>query len=132
MDIRVGTGRRVEMVAITDLVRAACVRWGKTGLVHVYCPHTTAGLAVNEACDPDVATDILAWMSRQVPEGGPYAHSEGNSDAHIRCVLTGGQVTLPVREGVLLLGRWQGVFLCEFDGPRSRTLTLTFVVGEEG
>lgn len=132
MEIRVDTGRRVEMVGVTDQIRDACVRWGKSGLVHIYCPHTTAGLAVNESYDPDVAADILSWMSRQVPERGPYSHTEGNADAHIRCVLTGGQVTLPVREGRLLLGRWQGIFLCEFDGPRSRTLTLTFVVGEEG
>jgi secondary thiamine-phosphate synthase enzyme len=132
MEIRVDTGRRVELANVSNLIREACERWGKTGLVHVFCPHTTAGLAVNESFDPDVAADILAWMSRQVPEGGPYAHAEGNADAHIRSVLTGGQVALPVREGHLLLGRWQGVFLCEFDGPRTRALTLTFVAGEEG
>lgn len=132
MGLGVQTRKRVEMVDVTREVAEACRRWGKTGLVHLYCPHTTAGVVINESCDPDVAADILRWMAARVPSGDGYAHAEGNADAHVRSVLTGCHVTLPVRVGEPLLGRWQGVFFCEFDGPRARALTLTFVEGAEG
>ena len=131
MEIRLSTGKRVELRDMTRQVAEACGTWGKTGLVHLYCPQTTAGIMVSESYDPDVAGDILAWIAKEVSERAAYAHAEGNSDAHIRSALTGCEVSLPVHSGELALRRWQGVFFAEFDGPRQRTLTLTFLEGSE-
>jgi secondary thiamine-phosphate synthase enzyme len=89
----------------------------------VYCPHTTAAITVNENADPDVAHDILACLKRSIPQRQPdFRHGEENSDSHIKASLVGPSVTLIVDQGDLVLGRWQGVFFCEFDGPRTRTV----------
>ena len=95
------------------------------GLLHVYSPHTTAGVMVNEQADPDVAADLEKALARMVPWKADYAHAEGNSAAHIQAALVGGSAWVPVRGGALALGTWQGIFLCEFDGPRTRELWLT-------
>jgi len=130
MEITVVSKNRCEAIDITGEAQEACHRWGGTGALLVYCPHTTAGVAVNEHADPDVMRDVMETLARAVPHAGPYAHAEGNSDAHIKSVLTGNQVAVPVRAGRLLLGRWQGVFFLEFDGPRHRALWLHFLHGE--
>jgi secondary thiamine-phosphate synthase enzyme len=119
LDVR--SDRREQLVDITDTVRGAIERLGlRDGGLMVYVPHTTAAVAVNEGYDPDVAADVTGWMSRAVPQDPSFAHAEGNSDAHVKAILVGPSVLLPVREGRLGLGRWQAVFFCEFDGPRRR------------
>ncbi len=121
--LHIATTRREDMVAITrelqSLVRAN--GW-KNGLLALHCPHTTAGLTVNENADPDVVRDVLATLRRLIPENGDYRHAEGNSDAHLKASCMGPGLTLMVENGEIRLGTWQGVFFCEFDGPRSRTL----------
>jgi secondary thiamine-phosphate synthase enzyme len=91
----------------------------------VYCPHTTAAVTVNENADPDVVHDMLLWLERAVPHHqAGFRHGEGNSDSHIKASLVGPSVTLLVEDGDLVLGRWQGVYFCEFDGPRQRDLMV--------
>jgi len=117
----VRTSRREEIVDITGEVRAAVRRAGpKDGLCLVFVPHTTAGVTINENADPDVKTDLLAALARIVPDGLPYAHAEGNSPAHVKASLMGSSATVIVEDGELRLGTWQGICLCEFDGPRVR------------
>jgi secondary thiamine-phosphate synthase enzyme len=119
--IDVPTGARTQLVDITVAVTAELAGSGvKSGRCHVYIPHTTAGLTVNENADPDVARDILAGLARLVPATGDYRHAEGNSDAHIKASLVGSSVTVPIVDGRLALGTWQAIYLCEFDGPRRR------------
>ncbi len=131
MEITLATQKRCEVVDITRNVQQACRQWGGTGLVQVYCPHTSCSVAMNEKFDPTVRQDILGWLERAVPEGAAYAHAEGNADAHIKSLLVGNQVLIPVRQGNLLVGRWQGVFFLEFDGPRHRTLWVTFLASQD-
>jgi secondary thiamine-phosphate synthase enzyme len=97
------------------------------GLLHVYVPHTTAGVCVNEGYDPDVVADVDRVLDRLVPWSAGYRHAEGNSAAHVKSILVGSSVWVPVRGGAIALGRWQEIFFCEFDGPRSRSVELTFV-----
>ena len=127
--ISLTTRRRNELLDITDLVRQSLARSGtRDGLGVVYCSHTTAAVTVNEAYDPDVAHDILLWLERAVPQKqAGFRHNEDNSDSHIKASLVGPSVTLLVENGQLVLGRWQGVFFCEFDGPRSRTVQVQVV-----
>ncbi len=121
----VSTGARSQLVDITSRVREVVRGTGiREGLCQVYIPHTTAGVTVNEAADPDVAADILEHLERLVPRGR-YRHREGNADAHIKASLVGFSATLPVAGGDLALGTWQGIFLCEFDGPRRRRVRVT-------
>jgi secondary thiamine-phosphate synthase enzyme len=111
---------REEFIEITRQVDAVLRELGATdGLAHIFCRHTTAGLTVNENADPDVRRDMLLALARIVPEDLPYRHAEGNSTAHVKASLMGSALTLPVRGGRLSLGRWQGVYFCEFDGPRN-------------
>lgn len=125
-EIEVATGAREQMVDVSDELRRAVASSGVAdGLCHVFCPHTTCGLAINEGDDPEVAADVLAHLSRLVPAGAAWRHAEGNADAHLKALLAGADLTLPVAGGVLRLGRWQAVFLCEFDGPRRRRLWVT-------
>ncbi len=120
-DIAVRTKRRVEMLNITDEVRRAVGESGvMDGICHVFVPHTTAAVTINENADPDVVRDIETHMSRLVPEDGGFRHSEGNSDGHIKSSLFGCSETVFVEGGKLVLGTWQGIYFCEFDGPRSR------------
>ena len=127
-ELRIKTTAAEQTTDITkrlrDLVRGSGIR---DGLCLVASTHTTAAVFVNENADPDVQSDLLGALRRAVPDDAGYAHAEGNSAAHIKAVLIGGDVTLTIRDGDLALGRWQGVFLAELDGPRERTLQITLV-----
>lgn len=126
--LMVKTDRRTQLLDVTAQVqKAVSATKIASGICYLYVPHTTAGIAINECADPDVARDIESALDRLVPKTGPYGHSEGNSDSHIKSVLVGGSQIVFVEEGRLALGRWQGVFFCEFDGPRERKLNLTLV-----
>jgi secondary thiamine-phosphate synthase enzyme len=121
--LRVKTGRRTQLVDVTEQVERAVARAGVvSGVCYLYVPHTTAGVMINEHFDPDVATDLEGVFERLVPRSGPYRHSEGNSDSHGKAVLTGTSQMILVEQGKLVLGQWQGVFFCEFDGPRERKM----------
>jgi secondary thiamine-phosphate synthase enzyme len=125
--LTVPTSRRCELVDVTEEVARAVDALGvRGGAVLIHSPHTTAGVTVNEGYDPNVADDLLRRLDRLAPEGDPDdRHAEGNSDAHLKTALVGTSVVLPLREGALVLGRWQRVFLCEFDGPRRRELQVS-------
>ncbi|HJZ54503.1 MAG TPA: secondary thiamine-phosphate synthase enzyme YjbQ [Gemmataceae bacterium] len=120
----VRTGRRAEFVEITAEVRRAVHDAGlQDGICVVYCPHTTAAITIQENADPDVVHDMLLWLQHHIPKDVPgFRHGEGNSDSHIKSSLVGSSATLIVRGGALVLGTWQGVYFCEFDGPRTRTV----------
>lgn len=121
----VETQRRKEMTDITAEVRKAVSAAGlENGAAVVFVPHTTAGVTINENADPDVRTDILFHMETLVPENTPFRHSEGNSDAHVQASLMGSSVTVIVEKGRLVLGTWQSIFFCEFDGPRTRQVLV--------
>jgi secondary thiamine-phosphate synthase enzyme len=124
------TERREEMVDITAEVAGAAAELGVDGgalLVHV--PHTTAAVTINEGYDPDVAADVVADLNRRVPRDAGYAHAEGNSDSHIKAILVGSSQLVPVEGGKPVLGRWQRIFFCEFDGPRSREVWVSALPG---
>ncbi|MGE5529581.1 MAG: secondary thiamine-phosphate synthase enzyme YjbQ [Patescibacteria group bacterium] len=123
-ELAIETKSRTEFVDLTGLVQRTLAQVGAAdGVCTVYVPHTTAGVTVNENADPDVAADLGAALDRMVP-AGPYRHGEGNSPAHVKASLVGCSVSLPVARGRLLLGTWQGVYLCEFDGPRRRRVLV--------
>ena len=128
---RVTTARRNEFVEITDQVRAAVRNANVTsGIVVVYCPHTTAGITIQENADPDVVHDLLLWLNQHIPQQVPgFRHGEGNSDSHLKSSLVGTSATLIVDGGRPVLGTWQGVYFCEFDGPRTRTVHVKVVGG---
>jgi len=129
-EIQVRTGSRTELVNITAHVREIVKRSGvKSGLCIVFCPHTTAAITINENADPDIVRDILMETKKLVPENDGYRHSEGNSDAHIKSTLFGPSMQLIVEGGELVLGTWQGVYFCEFDGPRSRRVVVKVIEG---
>jgi secondary thiamine-phosphate synthase enzyme len=124
------TRRREELRDITAEVSSAVRKAGLgSGLCIVYCPHTTAALTVNEGADPAVAADIVSGLDRIVPPGSEFKHAEGNSDAHIKASLFGPSLTLVVEGGELVLGTWQRVFFCEFDGPRNRSVFVKTISG---
>jgi len=128
-ELTVRTERRTQLLdvtaAVAKLVQDAAVH---SGVCYLYVPHTTAGIIVNESADPDVAADIEAALARLVPEdAAAYRHAEGNSDSHIKTALVGTSATIFIAEGKLELGRWQGIFFCEFDGPRTRCLRVKIV-----
>jgi secondary thiamine-phosphate synthase enzyme len=126
--LRLKTGRRTQLVDVTDGVQRAVASAGVvSGVCYVYVPHTTAGVVINEHFDPDVATDLEGVFERLVPRSGPYRHAEGNSDSHAKAVLTGASQMIFVEKGKLMLGQWQGVFFCEFDGPRERNIWVKVV-----
>jgi secondary thiamine-phosphate synthase enzyme len=127
-ELAVRTRRRSELIDITESVQSIVRRSGSTdGLCHVFVPHTTAAVTINEKADPDVARDIEETFSKLVPEGEGYRHTEGNSDAHIKSSLVGVSAFVPIRGGDLVLGAWQALFFCEFDGPRSRRCLIQIV-----
>ena len=124
----VRTGAREELVDVTGEVAAAVREGGvREGVCHVYVSHTTAGVTINENADPSVRRDLLTTLRRLVPLSGDYTHAEGNSDAHVKASLMGSSAWVPVTGGKLALGTWQGVFFCEFDGPRTRRVRVTVV-----
>lgn len=114
------------MIDITETVAKAVPDDGE-GICVVYTQHTTCGVTVNENADPDVQSDMLGFLKRLIPQHEPhFKHGEENSDAHIKSSLVGSSVTVPYEDGRLLLGRWQGIYLCEFDGPRERKVLVVF------
>lgn len=128
-DLRLRTRQRTEVVEITDRVRAAVREAGcERGLVHCFVPHTTAALLLNERVDPRVVADLVAHLERLVPWAGPWTHP-GNAAAHVKASLLGQTLVLAVQDRDLVLGAWQGIFFCEFHGPRARTVRLTFQAG---
>lgn len=128
--LAVETSARTQLKDITAEVARLVKQAGvENGLCHLYVPHTTAGILVNESDDPDVARDIGETLDRLVPRGAAYKHCEGNADSHIKASLVGSSASVPVEGGKLGLGRWQGIFFCEFDGPRGREVKVR-IVGE--
>ena len=127
-ELKLTTAHRMEFVDITKRLSEAIKANGvKEGILHLYNPHTTAGLTVNEGADPDVQRDILAVLQEIVPAKFPYRHAEGNSPAHLMTSMVGSSATLFISGGRLELGTWQKVFFCEFDGPRQRRLRWRIV-----
>jgi secondary thiamine-phosphate synthase enzyme len=126
--LRIKTARRTQFVDITreveQVVRDSAV---KHGLCYVYVPHTTAGVAINEHADPDVAGDVEGIFDRLIPHRGPYRHAEGNTDSHMKAILTGSSQTIFIESAKLALGTWQGIFFCEFDGPHQRSVFIKIV-----
>ncbi len=129
-DHQLKTGRRQELVDITELIEAdlAAASFGE-GLCVVFVTHTTAALTINENADPDVPRDMLVKLAQLVPENDNYRHLEGNSDAHILSTLIGCSLTIPVQQGKLVLGTWQGIFFVELDGPRQRRFKVKLLAG---
>lgn len=126
--LKIRTNRRGEWIDITSSVQEVISRSGvSSGLCVVFVPHTTAAVSVNEGADPSVREDILQYLASAAPRRGSYAHAEGNADAHIKAALVGSSVSLLVEEGRLVLGTWQSVFFCEFDGPRDRRVLLRII-----
>jgi len=122
------TSSRNEFLDLTQEIQAAVLESGvREGFCHLFVPHTTAALTINENADPSVKSDILMVLNKIISDQEPYRHLEGNSPAHIKASLLGPQLTLMVSSGRLVLGTWQGIYLCEFDGPRSRRLHLKVV-----
>ena len=113
---------------ITPQVREAVEKSGVTdGIVVVFCPHTTAGIMISENASPDVTSDVLFGMSKAFPDRPEFWHAEGNSAAHLKASLTGSSVTIIVNKGALALGTWQGVYFCEYDGPRNRKIFIKVI-----
>jgi secondary thiamine-phosphate synthase enzyme len=126
--LQVRTARRTEIQDVTDEIEAAVRESGcADGVCHLYVPHTTAGVMINEGYDPAVAQDIAAAFDRLVPRVANSAHAEGNSDSHIETALVGSSETVWIVAGKVALGRWQRIFFAEFDGPRSRALRVKVV-----
>lgn len=123
--ISISTGRKKEFIEITSKVEDVVRRSGiENGVCFLYVPHTTCGLTINENADPSVKIDILNKLEEIVPENGRYSHMEGNADAHIKSSILGHSLVVFVEKGHLQLGTWQGIFLCEFDGPRTRQVLI--------
>lgn len=128
--INVRSKQRTEFIDITEQVDDVLKEEGvKNGICYIYIPHTTAGVTINEGADPSVQRDIQNALTRLVPHDINYLHMEGNADAHIKSTLVGVSVYVPVDEGRLVLGTWQAVYFCEFDGPRHRRVALKFIGG---
>jgi secondary thiamine-phosphate synthase enzyme len=126
--LRVETRARTDFVPLASRIRSeAAALLARDGVLVVTVPHTTAGVCVNEGYDPDVMADVERVLDRLVPWKGDYRHAEGNTAAHVKTMLVGSSVTIPLQGGDLSLGRWQEIFLCEFDGPRTRSVALTFL-----
>jgi secondary thiamine-phosphate synthase enzyme len=128
--LSVSTSTRTELLDITREVAAAVAKTGvQDGLAYVCCPHTTAAITINENADPTVKSDFLAHLALLVPANADFRHAEGNSDAHIKSILTGAGQAIPIAKGRLVLGTWQGIFFCEYDGPRKRRVHVKVLAG---
>ena len=128
--VEIKTNNREEMVEITkqiqDILASTTIR---NGICYVYVPHTTAGVTINEHADPSVKADILMALKQVVPDSLPFTHAEGNSPAHVKASLIGTSAVILVKDGQLVLGTWQGIFFCEFDGPRNRKVICDILEG---
>ena len=123
--LTVNSSERVELIDITNLVAGAIASLDVcNGICMVYVPHTTAAVTINESYDPDVCRDLTSSLNALIPRDGGYHHAEGNSDAHIKASLIGASEMVPIEGGSPSLGRWQGIFFCEFDGPRKRKVEV--------
>jgi len=126
--ISVKTSCRVDLIDITDQIQDIVSQSKvKDGVCLVFCPHTTAGLTINENADPSVRRDMINALTNLVPENAGYTHSEGNADSHIKSSLLGSSLTIFVEDGQLALGTWQGIYFCEGDGPRSREIWIKII-----
>ena len=125
----VSTMQRDQFVEITDRVRLHVQQSGvQNGTVTAFCPHTTAGITINENADPDVVHDMLLTLKRLIPQDSPgFRHAERNSDSHVKASMMGSSCHVIINDGQLVLGTWQGIYLCEFDGPRTRSVMLQVV-----
>jgi len=125
LKLSVKTPERCCFIDITHKIQEAAAELGvEQGAVQVFVPHTTAGVTINECADPAVPADILARLAALAPHDAGYRHAEGNSDAHIKTLLTGSSTIVPVEGGRLALGTWQAIFFCEYDGPRTRKVLV--------
>ena len=128
--LEVRTGSKTELIDLTGRIQQVVEESGvDRGLCHVFVPHTTAGVTINENADPSVKSDILMVLNKIISDREPYRHGEGNSPAHIKASLMGPQLTVFVSQGKLLLGTWQGIYFCEFDGPRHRRVYIKVTEG---
>jgi secondary thiamine-phosphate synthase enzyme len=126
--IELSTRSKSEMINITSKIRDIVHESGVlTGICTVFCPHTTAAITINENADPDVVSDLLMGLDRLVPESWPFRHGEGNSDAHLKSSLVGTSEQVFIEKGNLVLGTWQGLYFCEFDGPRHRNVHIQII-----
>lgn len=125
--LNVSTGRRTQFVSVTERVDALIRKQGwQEGVLTLLVPHTTAGVTINENADPDVVRDMEAFSDHLIPQSRSFRHCEGNSDAHIKSSFYGSSLQLIIKNGRMWLGTWQGIYFCEFDGPRERSLYLAF------
>ncbi len=128
--LSVSTSERLDLVDITSQVAHEVSKSSvDTGTVTIYVPHTTCGVTINESADPDVERDIKMHLTKLVPKDGGFRHSEGNSDSHIKTSMIGSSENVFIESGKLVLGTWQGIFLCDFDGPRTRKVYIKIVEG---
>ena len=128
--ITITTNKRAEFVDITkDVGNFLSQAKIDSGLCVIFCPHTTAGLTINENADPSVKKDIINHLGKLIPEEKGYSHLEGNSDSHIKASILGSSLNIIVKDGGLVLGTWQGIYFCEFDGPRSRKVYVKVIKG---
>ncbi len=126
--IDIKTSQRIEMVDITHRIEKIISKEGtENGICYLSVPHTTAGITINENADPTVSSDMTSKLTKLVPAGEDYAHSEGNSDSHIKSSIIGSTLTLIIDSGKLALGTWQGLYFYEFDGPRNRNLYVKVI-----
>jgi secondary thiamine-phosphate synthase enzyme len=124
----VKTSKREEIIDVTELIKKHIKLSNvKDGICVLFVPHTTCGITINENADPSVKSDFLNHMKKLIPQQGNYLHSEGNSDAHIKSILVGPSLTLLIWDSQLVLGTWQGIYFCEFDGPRTRKLLISIL-----
>lgn len=130
VELSVSTKRRTQFVPISGQVAAVVQQNGwRDGIITLFVPHTTAGITINENADPDVARD-MEWFSDQlIPNSPQFQHAEGNSDAHLKASFYGSSLQIILRDSQLWLGTWQGIYFCEFDGPRQRKLYVAFIAG---
>jgi secondary thiamine-phosphate synthase enzyme len=126
--ININTSKRIEMIDITpNILQLIKEQKISGGICSIFVPHTTAAVTINENADPTVVKDMLNTLNKLIPHQNNYLHSEGNSDAHIKASLIGASEVIFIQNGKLMLGTWQGVFFCEFDGPRSRKVWIKFL-----
>lgn len=127
-EISVGTTNHTQFVNIDGKVQEAIAEAGlKDGICHIFVPHTTAGITINENADPDVVADIIQALERTIPWRANYAHAEGNAAAHVKASVMGFSQSVPVNGGKLAFGTWQSLYFCEFDGPRTRKVRITCI-----
>lgn len=128
--VEINTKSRTELIDITSKIEDVVKKSGVvSGVGYIFVPHTTAGITINENADPSVVADILMEMNKVIPFKDNYRHYEGNSDAHIKSTLVGTCITVFIENNSLLLGRWQAIFFCEFDGPRRRKVLVKIIEG---